>query len=398
MLNRPTLITRAHGRFRRAPISGIVMALSWLAPAVARADDYKPVACTAHAPYAGRSLHAAVAVASPLAIPDAAPDPATKARLDATLAAIKAATHAPSITAAVGIEGKGLWTGDTIGQHPLFWASAGKTFTAVVVLQLVQEHRLSLDDSVSKWIPGVPNGEVATVRDLLAHTGGLFSANEDKKAHAAPRYRDPGENLAIARKHGALFCPGANWRYSNTGYDLLGEIVRQVDGRSIDAAITARILTPLGLTSLRALRPGGGADGVAPLVSAQATPIDPSWAGAAGPIVGSASDMVRFWSALLDGRLVAPSVVQEMTGTLYPMFDPGTFYGLGAMVFDAPDGDRRLLWIGHAGGTPGASALVVYAPADHAFAAVALTGDGSAVASVNALLKALRQPVTREGK
>lgn len=395
MLNLPARIARAHGRLLRA--GGILVALSCLPPALAPAEDYKPIVCTAHAPYTGRPLHAAVAVPPPKAIPDATLDPTTAAHLDAALAAIKAATHAPSITAAVGIEGKGIWTDDTIGQRPLFWASAGKTFTAVVVLQLVQEQKLSLDDRVSKWIPGVPNGEVVTVRDLLAHTGGLFSANEDKKAHAAPRYRDPAENLAIARKHGALFCPGANWRYSNTGYDLLGEIVRKVDGRSIDAAITARIIAPLGLTSLRALRPGGGADGVAPLVSTQTTPIDPSWAGAAGPIVGSASDMVRFWSALLDGRLIAPSLVQEMTGTLYPMFDPGTFYGLGAMVFDTPDGDRQLLWIGHAGGTPGAGALVVYAPADHAFAAVALTGDGSAVASVNALLEALRQPATRTG-
>ncbi|WP_165831035.1 serine hydrolase domain-containing protein [Sphingomonas pokkalii] len=394
MLNLPARIARARSRFLRA--GGILVALSCLAPAIARAEDYKPVVCTARAPYAGRPLHAAVAVPPPAAVPDSALDPATTARLDAALAAIKAATHAPSITAAVGIEGKGMWSGDAAGQRPLFWASAGKTFTAIVVLQLVQERKLSLDDTVSTWIPGVPNGKVVTVRDLLAHTGGLFSANEDKKAHAAPRYRDPAETLAIARKHGALFCPGANWRYSNTGYDLLGEIVRRVDGRSIDAAITARILTPLGLTSLRALPPGGGAEGVAPLVSAQAKPIDPSWAGAAGPIVGSASDMVRFWSALLGGRLIAPSLVQEMTGTLYPMFDSGTFYGLGAMVFDAPDGDRRLLWIGHAGGTPGASALVVYAPADHAFAAVALTGDGSAVASVNALLKATRQPPARE--
>ncbi|MCE4557857.1 serine hydrolase domain-containing protein [Roseateles cellulosilyticus] len=398
MLNRLLCIAPAQRHFRQVTFGLVFVALSCLAPALARAEDYKPVVCTAHAPYAGRPLHSAVAVPSPKAIPDASLDAATTARLDAALAAIKAATLAQAITAAVGIEGAGLWTGDTVGQRPLFWASAGKTFTAVVVLQLVQEHKLSLDDAVSKWIPDVPNGQAMTVRDLLAHTGGLFSANEDRKARAAPRYRDPDENLAIARKHGALFCPGANWRYSNTGYDLLGEIVRRVDGRSIDLAITARIITPLGLASLRALQPGGGADGVAPLVSAQATPIDPSWAGAAGPIVGAASDMVRFWSALLGGRLIEPSTVQAMTETLYPMFDPGTFYGLGAMVFDVTDSDRRLLWVGHAGGTPGAGALVVYSPADHAFAAVALTGDGPAVASVNALLKALRGPITRTGE
>jgi D-alanyl-D-alanine carboxypeptidase len=353
----------------------------------ANAADYTPVNCAQRQPYAGRPLHAALVVPSPAVVPEAALNPARSARLDAALATITARTGASAVTAAVGIEGEGLWTGGA--PLPLFWASVGKTFTAVVVLQLVQEGKISLDDPVSRWVKDVPNGDAVTVRDLLAHTAGLFSANEDLKVHADPRYRGPAETLAIARRHGAMFCPGADWHYSNTGYDLLGEIVRIVDHRSIDQAITARIIAPLGLKTLRALAPGGGADGVAPLVSKQDKPIDPSWAGAAGPIAGSAADMVRFWAALLDGRLIAPSLAASMTSTLYPMFDPGTFYGLGAMVFDVPDGNKRLLWIGHAGGTPGASALVVYSPSDHAFAAVALTGDGSAVASVNLLLKAL---------
>ena len=273
-----------------------VVALSSLIGSAGTAADYQPVRCTLRQPYAGRPLHAAVVVPTPTALPETALDSATVARLEAALAKIRSKTQAPAITAAVGVTGKGMWTnGDTV---PLFWASAGKTFTAVSVLQLAQEGKLSLDDLVSRWIKNVPNGDVATVRDLLAHTAGLFSANEDLKAHADPRYRGPVETLAIARRHGAMFCPGGNWRYSNTGYDLLGEIVRNVDGRPIDQAITARIIAPLGLSTLRALPPGGGADGVAPLVSTNEKPIDPSWAGAAGPIVGSASDMIRFWNAI----------------------------------------------------------------------------------------------------
>ncbi len=360
-----------------------------LATTAAHAADYKPVHCALRQPYAGRPLHTGVAVAPPEAVPETALDPGVTARLDAALAIIRERTGAPAITAAIAIEGKGLWRGGDTATPILFWASAGKTFTAVVVLQLVQEGKIMLDDPVSRWVKDVPNGDIVTVRDLLSHTAGLFSANEDMKARADPRYRTPAETLAIARRHGAMFCPGANWRYSNTGFDVLGEIVRIVDHRPIDQAITARIIMPLGLKTLRALAPGGGAAGVVPLVSKQEKPIDPSWAGAAGPIVGSADDMIRFWAALLDGRLIEQPLVAAMTATLYPMFDQGTFYGLGAMVFDVPDGDKRLLWVGHAGGTPGASALVVYSPADRAFVAVALTGDGSAVASVNALLKAL---------
>jgi D-alanyl-D-alanine carboxypeptidase len=360
-----------------------------IVPGSTGARDYSPVTCTMRQPYGGRPLHGDITLPPPAPVPEAPLSSTRAARLDAALAAIKRQTGAPAVSAAVGIVGEGLWTGGDSATQPLFWASAGKTFTAVVVLQLVQEHKIALDDPVSRWVRDVPNGDVVTVRDLLAHTSGLFSANEDRKVHANPRYRPPSETLAIARSHGALFCPGANWHYSNTGYDLLGEIVRIVDRRPIDAAITARIILPLGLKTLRALPPGGGADGVAPLVSTREKPIDPSWAGAAGPIVGTAGDMIRFWEALLGGRLIERSHVAAMIATLHPMIDPGTFYGLGTMVFDVPDGDRRLLWIGHAGGTPGASALVVYSPADHAFAAVALTGDGSAVASVNHLLKAM---------
>jgi len=371
--------------------SNILQAISLLLLSLTSADavDYKPVTCAMRQPYGGRPLHSAVVFPPPAMVPEAALNAALSRRLNAAMAVIAAKTGAPAITAAVGIVGQGLWTSNSIEGQPLFWASAGKTFTAVVVLQLVREGRISLDDKVSRWVRDVPNGGVVTVRDLLAHTSGLFSANEDVKVHADQRYRDPSETLALARRRGALFCPGANWHYSNTGYDLLGEIVRIVDGRPIDAAITARIIVPLGLKTLRALPPGGGAKGVAPLVSKMDKPIDPSWAGAAGPIVGTAADMVRFWAALLDGRLIDRSQVVAMTAQLYPMVDTGTFYGLGAMVFDVPDGDRKLLWVGHAGGTPGASALVVYSPIDNAFAAVALTGEGSAVASVNLLLKSL---------
>lgn len=360
----------------------------------AHAADYRPVQCAARAPYAGAPLHAAFDVAPIGSIPDRALPTAITGRLDGAYERSRALTAASAMTAAVAVPGKGLWqrTDAPAGEPLLFWASVGKTFTAVVVLQLAGEGKLSLDDPVSRWISGVPNGDVATVGDLLAHTSGLFSANEDLKVHADPRYWDPAATLAVARKHGAIFCPGENWHYSNTGYDLLGEIVRKADHRSIDEAITARIIMPLGLTSMRALAPGRGAAGVAPLVTAKEKPMDPSWAGAAGPIVSDAADMTRFWAALLGGRLLPERTVREMVRTLYPMYDPGTYYGLGLMVFDVADGARSLRWIGHAGGTPGASAIVAYSPADKAIVAVALTGDGPAVPAANMLLKALMPP------
>lgn len=102
-------------------------------------------------------------------------------------------------------------------------------------------------------------------------------------------------------------------------------------------------------------------------------------------------DMARFWAALLSGRLLEPATTAQMFRTLYPMFDAGTFYGLGTMVFDIEGAGHRNLWLGHAGGTPGGGALVLYSPEDQAVVAVALTGDGPAPAVANTLLKALRE-------
>jgi D-alanyl-D-alanine carboxypeptidase len=357
----------------------------------ALAEDYKPVTCTAHQVWQGHPLHAPVTPAFEASIPETALPPATTTQLDRLFDTMRTAAKAQALGIAVGRAGEGLWTRiEAPAGKRLWWASAGKAFVAVVVLQLVEEGKLSLDDPASRWIKGVPNGDVVTVRDLLAHTGGLFSANEDLRVHARPHYLPPEEMLAILRRHGAMFCPGANWRYSNSGYDLLAMIVEAVDHRPLPDAIEARIAKPLGLASIVALRPGQPAPDVAPPALSSGDPIEPSIAGAGGPIAGDPADMVRFWSALLQGRLLRPAMVQQMFGALHPMFDPGTWYGLGVMVLDVTDGAHSDTWLGHAGGAPGVSAMLAWSPADKAIVAVALTGEGPAAAVTNGVFKALR--------
>ena len=78
------------------------------------------------------------------------------------------------------------------------------------------------------------------------------------------------------------------------------------------------------------------------------------------------------------------------------MFDPGTFYGLGAMLLEVGDGGRQDLWLGHAGGAPGANAMLAYSSADRAIVAVALTGDAQAAAVANGVFKALRNKALRK--
>jgi D-alanyl-D-alanine carboxypeptidase len=357
----------------------------------ARAEDYKPVTCTAHQAWQGRPLHAPVTPAFDGTIPETALPPAATAQLDRLFDTMRIAAKTQALGIAVGRVGEGLWSRiEAPAGKRLWWASAGKAFVAVTVLQLVEEGKLSLDDPASRWIKGLPNGDAVTVRDLLAHTGGLFSANEDLRVHAKPHYLPPEETVAILRRHGAMFCPGANWRYSNSGYDLLAAIVEAVDHRPLSEAIEARIAKPLGLNSIVVLRPGQPARDIVPPALSSGTPTDISTVGAGGPIAGDPADMVRFWSALLAGKLLRPATVKDMFGQLYPMFDPGTWYGLGVMVLDVTDGGRTDQWLGHAGGGPGASAMLAWSPADKTIVAVALTGDGPAAAVTNGVLKSLR--------
>ena len=375
---------------------GMGLALVLMAlPAVATAADYKPVVCKSAVTYAGPPLHAPVAPPLLAEVPKAALNSETVARLEAAFGQAKAATKAPAMTAAVLVPGKGAWSRTDSGDQPpmLFWASAGKSLVAVVVLQLVEAGKLKLEDPISKYVAGVPNGDVVTIRDLLAHTGGLFSANEDLKARAERRAHTLDEDVKIIASHGAFSCPGERWRYSNTGYALLGKVIETVDGQPWQAAIDARIVKPLGLKSLRMLAADDKAEDVAKLVSAKEAAIEPAWAGAAGGAVGSAEDMARVWAALLGGKLLKQETLAAMFGRLYPMFDAGSFYGLGAMAVEVPEADgSRTVWLGHLGGTPGASAVVAYSVRDRAIVAVALTGDGSATATANLLLRQVRSP------
>ncbi len=359
--------------------------------------EEKPVVCNKAKPYVGAALYAGSVDLPPasLVIGDSF-DAATIARLDDALHRAQAATKAPVISVAVACA-HGRWQSTraidgTANMQRLYWASAGKSFTAVVILQLVQEGKLSLNDPLSRWLPKFPNAAAITIDQLLLHTAGTFSHNEDLRLRAAPRYRTPAESIAVSAKHGALFCPGERWRYSNTGYVILGQIIETLDRKPYHEAVRARILAPLGLKSLESLAPQAQPNDVASLTPSDGSrPVhQPAWGYAAGNVVGSAGEMLTYWHALLTGKLLNAETMPLLFQTLYPMFDAGTYYGRGVMLYVIPDGPRTVNWLGHSGGTPGAKALVAYAPSEQAFVAVALTGDGSAEATANLLLKQLR--------
>jgi len=252
-----------------------------------------------------------------------------------------------------------------------------KTFISVVLLQLVAEHRLSLDDTVARWLPGVVHGNGndgtrITVRELLQHTSGLHNYTDDLQAEiTSPEAYQKLEFeqfsrqdlLDIALSHQPTSAPGAAFNYSNTNYILLGMIIEKVTHHSWEDQVTRRIIEPLGLrhtfapgTSTRL--PGPHATGY--LIFDKNTRVDTtmenmSWADSAGALISTASDLSRFWSAIGNGVLLPPAQTRLMRQTVPAAGGdvtavPGSRYGLG--IFSIPLSCGGVYW-SHEGDVPG---------------------------------------------
>ncbi|MER6394988.1 serine hydrolase domain-containing protein [Kitasatospora sp. NPDC001603] len=245
-----------------------------------------------------------------------------------------------------------------------------KTFTAVVVLQLVAEGKVGLDASVDTYLPGLLRGDgidgrAITVRQLLQHTSGLPDYM-DAPALAdfttvQYRYFEPRELLDGALVQKARFPAGSSWEYSNTNYLVAGLLVQKVTGRPVGEVITKRVIDRVGLrhtyfpapgdTAVHEAHPHGYFRGSpdAPLVDY--TEMDASMAWAAGGIVSTNTDLNAFFAALLGGRLLPPAQLAEMRTTVpAELLGPGVRYGLGLQ--SKPLSCGGLAW-GHGGTSPG---------------------------------------------
>ncbi len=242
-------------------------------------------------------------------------------------------------------------------------ASATKPFVAVTVLQLVQEGKIDLDDSLSKWLPDVAawleNGDRATVGQLLNHTSGMVDYLDafTTGVFASPDLQGQpwtarGVLSSYAYGRDSQSQPGS-YDYSNTNYVLLGLIVEEATGTSLAQQIRQRILQPLGMTETfyapqeRVI--GGyspnyvGIEGVPIQIDTQANPTLLG-AGASG-MVSTATDMARFIGALRDGELLPPNRFEQMLRG--GKSENGLRYGLGIFSYRQPGVG---MVIGHNGG------------------------------------------------
>lgn len=271
------------------------------------------------------------------------------------------------------------------GTRPIPWneqvriGSVTKTFIATVMLQLVAEDRLSLNDTVERWLPGVVRGHgndgtKITVRQLLQHTSGLFNYDADPAVAASfgsdhafgtNRFHSytARQLVAVAMSHPPNFRPGTRWSYSNTNYLLAGMIIEKATGRDWGTEVTDRIVAPLKLRHTYApgndpFIPGPHPHGYEQFADSQrptdVTVFNPSLFGAAGAMVSTAHDLDLFWRALIQGQLLPAAQKAEMQTTVPASGAPGARYGLG--IYWLPLSCGLSGW-GHPGSVPGFNTL-----------------------------------------
>ncbi|GAA2395444.1 serine hydrolase domain-containing protein [Streptomyces coeruleofuscus] len=288
-------------------------------------------------------------------------------------------------------------------------ASISKTFVATVVLQLEAEGRLSLDDTVDKWLPGVVrgnghDGRKVTLRQLLNHTSGIFDYLADPgfqrtymTADGFMKHRfdeaDPEELLAFALANEPYSAPGSSFEYSNTNYLLVARVIEKATGNDYGDEIDRRIIAPLHLTSTsvpttRVTLPRPSSRAYSKLAETDTGPtydvteLNARLAYGSGQMVSSSADLNRFYSALLRGRLLPPEQLEEMKTTV-PSSRETSRYGLGLV-------DRELscgvhVW-GHDGGISGSNSDAVTTEDGRHTLAVNFNGDWSG--STEAIIEA----------
>ncbi|WP_157720267.1 serine hydrolase domain-containing protein [Friedmanniella luteola] len=244
-------------------------------------------------------------------------------------------------------------------------ASHSKTFTATLVLQLVEQGRLGLDDPVGTHLPALADGPLAdlAVRELLEHTSGLLRDGRDADYWMFQRpFPDTDTLLAMTREGGLKTAPGALYAYSNLGYSLLGLLVEAVTGTSFGDAARDGVTAPLGLADTVADywrdRAGDYAVGHTGLHTGPRRRalehVDTGAMAAATGFTSTASDLVLYFGAhvLGDERLLSDRtkrLQQRQANPADPRTDDGAGYGWG-MVRERVDDQ---VFVGHSGGYPG---------------------------------------------
>ena len=198
--------------------------------------------------------------------------------------------------------------------------SITKQFTSAIILQLQEQNKLSVHDSISKFIPYYPNGNKITVENLLTHTSGIYNYTNDEmfmKNNAVNPISI--ENLIALFKNKPLdFNPGEKYRYSNSGYILLGFIIEKITGKSYFQVVRENIFQPLGMDhsgfdfkSLKSINKATGYFKLTPKINEPSSIIDSTVSFSAGAIYTTVDDLYKWDRALYTNKILNAASLQK---------------------------------------------------------------------------------------
>ncbi len=238
-------------------------------------------------------------------------------------------------------------------------ASITKTFTATLIMQLIEEGKLSLQTTLDKYYPEIENADIINIKHLLQHRSGIFNfTNTSGYRRYMESYISKEDLLKQIIKLGSIFEPGDRSNYSNSNYILLTFIIEKIEGKTYKKVLEERIIKKLGLkqTYLGAEIDVTFNEATSyTMLSdwAPTTETDMSFPLGAGALVSTSTDVNKFMVALFNGKLVQMSTLEKMK-------EMNGRYGIG--LFGFPFQEKH--GFGHSGGIDGFQSLTVYYPKD----------------------------------
>jgi len=240
-----------------------------------------------------------------------------------------------------------------------------KTFVITVLLQLVDEKKLSLDDKLSKYFPEYPMSDVITIDMLANMTSGIYNFTNDENfwttvANDPQKIWTPKELTDWGFSFELNFSPGSKWEYSNTNTIIIGRIIETVTGNSLESEIKDRIIQPLQLNNTGLLtsgldfpepHPRGYYNGEYEPGDDLTAFNDISWAWAAGSVYSKPRELQKYVEAMVGGGLVSASTQQRRLNDLKYITE-NTYYGLGIL--------KRGSFYGHNGALIGFSSSMYH--------------------------------------
>jgi CubicO group peptidase (beta-lactamase class C family) len=298
----------------------------------------------------------------------------------------------PGASVAVAVDGRIVWAegfgwADVenkvgVDAHTKFRiASISKALTAAAVGQLVEAGRLDLDAPVQRYVPTFPQKALGTVttRLLAGHLAGIRHYRGMEFA-GRTHYDDVVDALDIFANDPLEAAPGERYSYSTYGWNLISAVVQSASGTRFLTYMSEHVIEPMGMTETvaehadslianRGRQYQRGEDGR--LLNAPWVDNSNKWAG--GGYLSTASDLVRYGSAYLDGSLLRGETVDMMWTPQKNAAGEEIQYGIGWFV--RPGDGRRQVW--HTGGAVGGSTMLLILPAEKVVVAV-LTNLGNA--------------------